>query len=306
VTWSADDIGTTVLQGGGGVADRAIMTDGIRSRDDGDDVTVTLSGLSEAFPAGFRILVYIGHGGSAPDTFEIDVGAVSLSGTMLADFDGTWNPLRGGTDAGNYVDVTIPAGIATLTVNLFATGSASGRTAAINGITLLPFTVAEAFFSDTATTGEQADPALAQKLDFCNIQFPTGLQTITAAQSLTFFGQIFEGGRTNATGSVASGVEAQFGFFRAAAADGSNPVPLTSLNQMTFVAAIPNPGYDFNQSNDEYQFTFQPNTPGQYRIGFRYRLDGGPEWTMCDENGAGANDGLAFSFADLGVVVVTP
>ncbi|MBM4283201.1 MAG: hypothetical protein FJ137_21460, partial [Deltaproteobacteria bacterium] len=163
------------------------------------------------------------------------------------------------------------------------------------------FRFEDGFFPDALA------PVPAAKLDFCNIQFPTDDVLLATGQPVQFFSQVFEAGRTDTSAAPAADLEAQFGFFRISNVDGSDPVPLLTPHQLTFIPANPNPGFDFDQNNnDEFFVTFRSQVPGRYRVGFRYRLDGGLNWTMCDEDGAGANTGLSFDIDKLGVVTVQP
>jgi hypothetical protein len=114
------------------------------------------------------------------------------------------------------------------------------------------------------------------------------------------YGQLYEAGVTEAAGGHAL-VRAQLGW----------GLP-TSNPQYGSGFTWTNASFNAQQgNNDEYQASFNaPGTAGSYRYAYRFSLDEGVTWTVCDNNqgdfGAGSNAGLAFSFEDLGALTVTP
>jgi hypothetical protein len=139
----------------------------------------------------------------------------------------------------------------------------------------------------------------AREADYCNVQFPQSLSHQTGGITATVFGQIYEGGVTEAAGAHAA-VRAQLGFGPATA----NP---EYENAWTWTNATYNVQ---SGNNDEYQASFTAPAAGDYRYAYRFSLDYGVSWTVCDKNtgdaGAGSNTGLSFDFADLPVLTVTP
>jgi hypothetical protein len=139
----------------------------------------------------------------------------------------------------------------------------------------------------------------ASEADFCATQFPLSLDLATGASSGVVYGQLYEAGVTEAAGGHAL-VRAQLGW----------GLP-TSNPQYGSGFTWTNASFNAQQgNNDEYQASFNaPGTAGSYRYAYRFSLDEGVTWTVCDNNqgdfGAGSNAGLAFSFADLGVLTVT-
>ncbi|MEM5567017.1 HYR domain-containing protein, partial [Psychroserpens sp. AS72] len=124
-------------------------------------------------------------------------------------------------------------------------------------------------------------------LDYANLQSPES-ETLCLSETLTAYGQVYESGLTDSSGSAASGISVEFGF------NGSDVDPST-WPAGNWDTAIPNPTYDFNQNNDEYQYEFTPNTVGTYYYTFRYSLDG-CEWQYGGHpngfwNGSSQNNG---------------
>ena len=158
----------------------------------------------------------------------------------------------------------------------------------------------ETIFRDTQLLIEEGsanESDLELEADFCNIQFPTNdIQIALGDSTPLIFSQIFEAGLTDTSAGQATGVLVQFGLSR-------NATP-TSLQDFVF-----SDGPIFNVeagNNDEYSHSFVPSAEGTFRFLFRYSLDGGLNWTACDEDGAGSNDNLALSFDNAGTVVVGP
>jgi hypothetical protein len=131
--------------------------------------------------------------------------------------------------------------------------------------------------------------------DFANLQFPSALNVQALQSTGAIYGQLYEADLTSVPGAPAS-VLASLGFGPTA----TNP--LTDLGWNWFAA-------DYNVqvgNNDEFvQSLTAPATPGIYAYTYRYSLDNGVTWTAGDLDGAGSNEGLAFSTTQLGVMTVT-
>ena len=140
VTWQGQDIEATTITGGS-AGDQTMMAEGVRSWQGHGDASITLTGLAAQYPAGYRVIVYVGRGGGYPPThsasFNLTVGTDSITGHVMPSFDGTWDLLTGGDDAGNYY-LSTPQTTDTLAITIAATGSATLPTAAINGLSLIP------------------------------------------------------------------------------------------------------------------------------------------------------------------------
>jgi len=139
IDWSCQDIEVTPLSGGS-AADQAMMGQGCRAWMGMGDATITLHGLNAHFASGYTVIAYVGHGGGFPTdhtaTFTLNVGADTVSGAVLAAFDGTFDTLDGAGDAGN-VYVSSAHTEDDLVITLAATGNATLPTAAINGLQVL-------------------------------------------------------------------------------------------------------------------------------------------------------------------------
>jgi hypothetical protein len=167
------------------------------------------------------------------------------------------------------------------------------------------FTVAAVTPRNSATPAQvcsclvQNESNAALEADYCDVQFPLSLSVPTGASTGNVYGQIFEPGVTPSAGASAA-VRAQFGYGPATA----NPQyePAWIWTNATFNVQSGN--------NDEYQAQFTAPAVGSYRYAYRFSLDSGVTWTVCDQNagdgGAGSNPNLSFELADLPVMTVTP
>jgi hypothetical protein len=137
-----------------------------------------------------------------------------------------------------------------------------------------------------------------KEADYCDTQFPLSLALAPGAPSGMVYGRLYEAGVTEPAGANAA-VRAQLGVGPATA----NPEyqPWTWSNA-TFNVQSGN--------DDEYQASFNaPAAPGSYRYTFRFSLDNGMSWTVCDNNaapdfGAGSNAGLSFELESLAPLTV--
>ena len=138
---------------------------------------------------------------------------------------------------------------------------------------------------------------VAAEADYCTVQFPLSLSVAAAASSGNVFGQVYELGLTEAAGASAA-VRAQLGFG-----------PATANPEYEAGWSWTNATYNIQVAgNDEYRASFTAPAAGSYRYAYRFSLDSGVTWTVCDENagdsGAGSNAGLTFDLASLPVLTV--
>jgi hypothetical protein len=138
----------------------------------------------------------------------------------------------------------------------------------------------------------------AGEADYCNVQSPLSLNVAAGMSTGDVFGQIFETGVTEAALGNAN-VRAQLGW-GAPTANPQYEAGWTWTNATYNVQA---------GNNDEYKASFTAPATGSYRYVYRYSLDNGVSWTVCDKNdapdfGAGSNMGLSFEFADMPVLTV--
>lgn len=138
----------------------------------------------------------------------------------------------------------------------------------------------------------------ATEADFCAVTFPASLSVATSTNN-TVYGQVFEAGVTSVAGADAN-VRAQFGY---------GPATQNPEYQNAWVWS--NATFNIQSgNNDEYQATFTAPAAGTYRYAYRFSLDQGVSWTVCDGNtgdgGAGSNSNLTLEFSTLPVLTVTP
>ncbi len=172
--------------------------------------------------------------------------------------------------------------------------AASGCTDANDNAT--DFVVATPTPRNSASTGfncgfpvyTQNESNAAGEADWCVVQSPTSLAP-AAGSAQTVYGRLFETGVTDSAGANAS-VLAQLGYGSAAA----NPEYEAGW---TWVNASYNASCSgCGTNNDEYQATFNAPATGSYRYVYRFSVDAGATWTVCDLDGAGSNAGLTFDF----------
>lgn len=85
----------------------------------------------------------------------------------------------------------------------------------------------------------------------------------------------------------------------------------TSLNPQYEAWTWGNATFNVQSGNDdEYQGSFTAPAPGKYSYAYRFSLDNGVSWTVCDaasgDAGAGSNTGLTFNLESLPSLTVTP
>ncbi|MSP62579.1 MAG: hypothetical protein EXR72_20060 [Myxococcales bacterium] len=152
---------------------------------------------------------------------------------------------------------------------------------------------------DLASPPDLALPKASLEIQFCVIQFPKTLASQAGLASAPIFGQVFQGGLTDATqDKPAPGIIAQLGVG-----------PLHSDprlgNAWKWAAALPTPQYDWKQNNDEYQAPLTVAAIGIYSYAFRFSVTGGAGFTYCDTVGNGGNNGLpGFDPAKTGQITV--
>ena len=139
------------------------------------------------------------------------------------------------------------------------------------------------------------DTDVALEADFCNVQFPTAPTEVDINTSVDFFGQIFEGGMTNANDGQTPGIRAQIGI-------GTDRAALADFIFSEAVFNTASPGN--NTNNDEYRGVFVAPVAGNFRVLFRFSLDDGRSWTACDVGGAGSDNNLSFNIENAAQITV--
>jgi hypothetical protein len=142
---------------------------------------------------------------------------------------------------------------------------------------------------------------LAGEVDYCTVQFPTSLNLAAGAASGNVFGRIYEATVTDVGGlggPANPNIRAQLGW--------GLPTANPQYQSWNWFNATFNAGF-MDASNDEYQASFTAPTSGSYRYVYRFSIDSGLTWTVCDrgvDTGAGSNVGLSFEFADMPIMTV--
>ena len=149
--------------------------------------------------------------------------------------------------------------------------------------------------SDTSTlSGGFTWTSVSAAVTWCDVQWPASATATANAVSPYIYGQVYQGGMTDASNAPAAGIGAQLGW----GVSGTDP---RTDNGWRFAAAAPNPSYDFSQNNDEY-YARVALPAGTYGYVYRFTLDGGLHFTYCDLDTA--NGG--FDPTQEGTLTVTP
>lgn len=138
------------------------------------------------------------------------------------------------------------------------------------------------------------------QLDYYNLQWP-GSGTITDGDGFDVYAQAYEAGLTDVDATPSAGIEAWIGYSTA----DTDP----SGAGWTWVAASPNPGFDFaTNNNDEYTLNLDAEVGvGTYYYAARWRLNGGPFTYGGFDAGLGGADGAWDGTEDIsGVLTVNP
>lgn len=129
---------------------------------------------------------------------------------------------------------------------------------------------------------------------YCQLSGPSAAQGVVG-EPATYLGRVFVAGRTPGAGAGA-GVRGQLGYGAAAAAPGT--WSWTDASYRRDVDGLSSG----DLADDEYTGTVRPAATGSYRVGYRFSVDGGLTWTLCDLTGS--LDG--FAVADAATLTVEP
>jgi hypothetical protein len=149
------------------------------------------------------------------------------------------------------------------------------------------FYSAELPTNDNRGTPGMANPACDEPVDFCRLQSPIEIDA-TQGDVVQIYGRLYEEGTTDrsAQNDVRQYVEAQFGW----GADGVDPA------DWTWTRAVANPDWDSVaaglEAEDEYVADWALPGEGLYSFGYRFSVDGGRTWTLCDGDAEGNTDGF--------------
>lgn len=225
-------------------------------------------------PTGASIVDFVGYGvggASPPNCFEGAAGAVALNSSTAG--------FRNGTDCADVGDNSLD----------FTTGTPNPR----NSMT--PAAVCSCYVENEGGLGLEAD--------YCAvIAQPSPFMVQTAMMTPVISGQLYEPGVTDQM-MAGTLVRAQLGYGSAT----ENPQYQTGWKW--FNATYTGQGGTGN-NDDIYGASFTAPVAGSYRYVYRFSLDQGVHWTVCDGNvgdlGAGSNPNLEFHFIDMPTMTVTP
>lgn len=127
----------------------------------------------------------------------------------------------------------------------------------------------------------------------CATSAPASTESVVGVPAL-FAGRVFVAARTPGAGQ-GGGVRAQLGF----GLENADPTTWT-WTDAPYTRDVDGPASG-DLSRDEYALSVTP-TSGTYRVAYRFSVDGGVAWTMCDRNGSA--DG--FRVTDAAQLVVRP
>ncbi|GMV38872.1 MAG: hypothetical protein AMXMBFR64_05880 [Myxococcales bacterium] len=148
-----------------------------------------------------------------------------------------------------------------------------------------------------------ACPVADEAVDWCRLQWPLDVE-ILAGTPLTVYGRVYDEGVTDQSDGVDTDPKlvGQAGY----GPDGSDP---DGNPEWSWAAATPNALWSASGAgepgNDEYQATFTAPAPGAWDHAFRFSLDGGTTWTLCDRDAGAGSDGSqdGYQVANAGALV---
>jgi hypothetical protein len=146
--------------------------------------------------------------------------------------------------------------------------------------------------AERCTVDSTCETITAIAVDFCRLQFPLEISTAEPGGLTTIYGRLYHEGITDLSSDTDPNplVLAEVGY----GADGVIPDDTWRWRE-----AIPNAYYDgatlggYEANNDEYMGEMITPEVGQYDFAFRFSVDRGTSWTICDFGlfGAGSSDG---------------
>ncbi len=219
-------------------------------------------------------------------------GSCPLGGSVI-DFVGygSANCSEGGTSA--------PGGSTTESVTRQRTGCADVGANQLDLLLGTPAPRNSASSAQVCGCYVQNELGVTGEADWCAVQFPTSMNVQVGTTSPPVYGQLYEAGATEPPGASSS-VRAQLGFG-----------PPTANPQWQAGWAWSTAAFNTQLgNNDEYQATFTAPAAGSWRYVYRFSVDAGVSWTLCDTNqgdgGAGSNFGLTFDLDNQAVLTTTP
>ena len=149
-------------------------------------------------------------------------------------------------------------------------------------------------YAERCTVDATCEPIVAVALQFCRLQFPLEISTAESGGLTTVYGRLYHAGITDLSPNTDPTplVLAEVGY----GPDGVIPDETWRWREAT-----PNAYYDGSTlggneaNNDEYMGEMVTPDVGQYDFAFRFSVDRGGSWTICDFgfSGAGSSDGYS-------------
>lgn len=116
--------------------------------------------------------------------------------------------------------------------------------------------------------------------DWCNVQFPQVVATAPTGDNITFYGRVAKAGITDVSdGDPLIAAQLLVGPL------GFDPLTASTSTYETLDATL-NAGVS-GAAHEEYQATWEVSDAGERSAFFRFSLDGGSSWQLCDIDGAG-------------------
>jgi len=154
------------------------------------------------------------------------------------------------------------------------------------------------------TPGAVNPPCLDRDVDWCRLQHPM-VHTGMRGSDLTAYGRIWDEGLTDRSDGVDE-------FAALVAQAGYGPRDTEPGDGWEWFDGGPNPDWSGaaaeEPTNDEYQATFPVPVAGDWDLAFRFSLDAGETWTVCDGDAGDGADGSqdGYQVANAGKLTAEP
>jgi hypothetical protein len=129
----------------------------------------------------------------------------------------------------------------------------------------------------SASSGGDGGNDAGLTIGYCDVQFPTTLNSGPGISAGPVYGQVYVAGLTDSSGNPAL-IEGQVGYGPSGSVPGSD-------GGWSWAPAAFNASCDDCGNNYEYDGTFTAPGPGSYALAFRFSLDNGAHFVDCDAAG---------------------